>query len=209
MVGFPVQPLEQGEWEYAAKLGAAVILWNATEGSIRELLRLLARGMKVVEGSVGAWILVTELGSRQLSEALQAFASEVIDEAEGAEAVRHVALYFDRTLAYRNYYVHGISRLRPTNPTPPDLKPVGTISSKTAKGKLVSYEDEITLGDLDAFMEWVQKMRTYAFQVHAFLIDKDFPGRRALPEKPPLPATLVKRRPLPPMPLPQHPASTG
>ena len=156
MVGFPVQPLEEGEWEYAAKLGAAVVLWNATEGTIRELLRLLARGMKVTEGSVGAWILVTELGSRQLSEALQAFATDVIEEPEGADAVRHVALYFDRILAYRNYYVHGISRLRPTNPAPPDLKPVGTIDSRSAKGKLVSYHDEITTDDLDSFMDRVQ-----------------------------------------------------
>jgi hypothetical protein len=128
------------------------------------------------------------MGSRAISEALDAFAHDVLS-GQQAEAVRHVATLFDRILAYRNYYVHGIilagDFLGPAS--------AGAIRTTTAKRKVAYHWEDVTLAQLHEFQRWTLELARYATDV-MFSLFFDLGGPVPLPDKPLPPATLVKPR---------------
>jgi len=185
---FPAEPLKEEEWPYAARLGAAIIQWNATEQDIRQLLFVLAAEIDPKRFNQ-SWLMIIELGSRQLSQALQVYAEQTL-EGEEAKGVEHVATWFDQLGGYRNYYVHGIVRIRPVQPR------TGLIESRSAKGKLLQFNDEISIEQLEWFIDQARQLRSYVQDLQLCLIDtRHYPGvAKPLPDRPPLPGTLLKRR---------------
>ena len=173
----------------ALALGHVVLSWNWAERAIVDLLLAIARD-SAHSINIRADILIAEMGSRQVSEALRSMAYDVLD-GEPADRVRHAAGFHDRLLAYRNYYVHGIFAFFPADDAVPQIS--GFIDARSAKGKLVWHNDSITLDQLTAFKNQALQLANFASQI---LFSLYFPAEppTSLPDKPALPAPLAKPR---------------
>lgn len=131
--------------DYLAAFGELILTWNQAENTLRNLL-LAACGV-----STATHILTAELGSRGLSDGLRSIAVTLNIELQ--DAVEAVTALYDRLLAYRNYYVHGISSIGIANGLG-----VGLANIASAKGKLGFSEDRVTYQQL-------VNARTYALQL--------------------------------------------
>jgi hypothetical protein len=191
-------------------LGLVVIAWNACDLSLRTMIRDLATGGKVELWKLSE-ILVSELGSVGITNALSCYADEFPDEEKDLpKALRYVAEAIDRYRAYRNYFVHGITAVTRYGMfvTDEDIErdtpvhelmfegPFATVYQKTAKGRLKFISDHISkdqlaelatgLADLDVFITALSSSVAHFFRSH------DWRKSAPLPAPPPLPSVLRK-----------------
>jgi hypothetical protein len=191
-------------------LGLVVIAWNSCELGMRGLIRTLAT-RQAVENWGLVEILISELGTLGLEQAIRCYANEFPDEEEDfARALRHVAECAERHKAYRNYYVHGIRGVTGRgwfvsdemieNDTPIHEAlvegPFGNIYQKSAKGRTRFIMDFIRAdaltklnNDLADLGDYIQGVTTSAAH---YLRGADYRQTAPLPEPPPLPSVLVK-----------------
>jgi hypothetical protein len=191
-------------------LGLVVIGWNACELACRELVKTLATG-----GQHRSWrlaeVLISELGSVGLTQALQCYAREFPSEQKDlARAVRHIADVTERLRAYRNYFVHGITNVthygfdvseemieRDAPITEALIEgPFAHIYQKSAKGRSKFVLDHVKAGVLADVNRDLVRLKVYidavSIAVGRWLRGADDQDGAPLPEPPPLPDVLVK-----------------
>lgn len=181
---------------FEALFGRAMIAWNAAEGEVRQLLVFLAGDQGKVEG-LGPHIVVAEMGTRHLSETIQAMAAACFENEDEQAAIHHVAVLYDNLIAYRNHYVHGIQHLHEN---------VGCIGAFSAKSKFKVVSGDVPIEEIGAFLDKVGELFDYTMGVYAYLNGHEG-GLTSLPDKPQqLPqlkkqTTLLPMRPPPPQPF--------
>ena len=110
--------------QYEHDLAEFLTSWNRAETAFRGLL------VDLCGKTAGAYILAAGLGTRSIKEAVLSFAADAMD-AEMTSATKHVIEFFDRVLAYRNYYIHGIHLIAFDNTTQESFSEIQAISSKS------------------------------------------------------------------------------
>jgi hypothetical protein len=173
------------EAEFLAAFGHMIISWNEAESALRRLLAGLC-GAKSVADILKAKIVTIELGPIGLGNALQTFA-DIILPPTPAEAVKHAIKYYQRVLAYRNYYVHGITSVIPASDGPR-----GLILITTAKGTLTENRDIVSLNHIKSVTGHANQLHSYVEAVISHLLSDE--GLCSLPHKPPLPDKIQKTR---------------
>lgn len=89
-------------------LGLVAIVWNSCELGLREVIKVLAT-RQVVENQRAVEVLISELGTVGLTQAIRCYAAEFPDsETELPGALIYIADTTERLKSYRNYYFHGI-----------------------------------------------------------------------------------------------------
>jgi hypothetical protein len=162
---------------FEALFGRTVVSWNVVEGQVRELLRFFASDQGIV-GGLGPSILVAEMGTRHLSETLQAYAYSVFENDAEQAAIHHVTVLFENLVAYRNHYVHGIQHLHEN---------VGCIGTYTAKSKFKIVSGDISIEEMGGFLDKIGELSDYIYEIEDYLV-APADGKPALPNKPePLP----------------------
>lgn len=191
-------------------VGLVVIAWNACEDGMRRLITSLATRQRW-ENARLAEILVSEMGTLGLTQAIRCYADEIPkSDEEIAGALRHLAELAERLKAYRNYYVHGITRVTQYGlllddeaieaDTPVSeamtMGPFGMVMQHSAKGRskfiwdFVAAEQIIDLNNrLATAVEYIEAV---GLSVNHFLRDLKWRKSAPLPAPPPLPSVLVK-----------------
>jgi hypothetical protein len=171
-----------------AGLGRMIVSWNLAEDCLRGLLAALCSG-RTRRDFLRSQIVTLELGTTGLVHALQAFAQDVFRDADASKAVLQAVTYFERLREYRNYYVHGIT----ATVSMPSKGPCGVIATGNAKGRITRNRETISVGQMQV-SERADELTTFILGIVNYL----FPGKgeRSLPEMPPLPDRLSRRRQL-------------
>ena len=190
-------------------LGHIVIAWNRCEGAIRELPHTLA-SLGNVELRTVSDILISELGTVGLAQALKCFADEFpLDHQRLSEEVDHVAAVYGALRPHRNYNVHGITAFTPfgmvlNEDTLKDEKdlheriepgPFANIQQRTAKGKLTFAIASVRYTEHDKLLAQLEKFEPYIKALNSALNDY-FHGREyeaKLLARPNRPDALVKQ----------------
>jgi hypothetical protein len=163
---------------FEALFGRSLVAWNSAETDVRDLVLYLARDRGKVDG-LGPMILVAEMGTRDLSQTIQAYADATLEDETEKKLVHHVSVLFDNLVAYRNHYVHGLFHIHDN---------MGHISTTTAKSKFKVVHGEVTLKDMGAFIDKVGELTDFVLETMDYLKATD-----ELPEVPEL------REPIPPI----------
>jgi hypothetical protein len=184
------------ENEFLIKLGEMVLAFNRTERRLRDMLAGIVTSTSLNGRSITiAKIVTAELGGVGLTSALSSFANNVGDDPLGG-LVNHAADYFDKVREYRNYYVHGIQTVIPT-----DKGGAGFGSTESAKSKLKIHRGFVRQSEIEELTSHCETLTVYVNAVINCLADR-FGQNHApegfdlykpqLPDKPPSPARLVK-----------------
>lgn len=177
-------------------LGRTVVVWNAMEGEVRQLLLLLASDQGRIEG-LAPHILVAEMGMRQMSETIQALAASCFPDDAERSAIHHVAVLYENLVAYRNHYVHGIQHIHEN---------VGCVGAFSAKGKFKVISGDVTVEELGTFIDKVGEVFDYVMSIAAYLHGYEG-GQASLPDKPQQLPQLKKQTVLLPVPPPEPKSS--
>lgn len=173
---------------FYAALGEMIVRWNQAESEMKALLLNL-----VGLDTKAAWILVTELGSVSLEQALKSVAQDLAPPHLQSH-IRGLVDWFSRLREYRNYYAHGIQ-------TQVVGGGQGILAQVTAKNGLIYHGGTVSSNELEAITLKIIDFTAFAKHVghHAFAAihsseDPDSPPPRSLEEMPPLPDRLQKPR---------------
>lgn len=165
-----------------------ILTWNNAEGTLRGLLAHFI-GSESLREFLKSQILIAELGTTGLADALRALAINILPQDVG-KSVSHAVDYFERIRSYRNYYVHGVTSILPVK-----SGPHGLIVNITAKGKLVEHKDYVPVADLAFVTDHSTALQNYVTRISAHLHwTAEFVGgsHPPLPEPPQLPKKLTK-----------------
>jgi len=160
---------------YLANFGELIITWNQAEGVLRNLL------MSVCGRSPATYILTAELGSRGLTDGLNAIA--VTQNENVKEAILAVVILYDRLREYRNYYVHGLTAIGVRNGVG-----FGSANMASAKGKLGFSTDEVPVEQLDDLTKRLRLLTTASIAIldtidpqEGSMVPQALPTRATLP----------------------------
>ena len=192
-------------------IGMLVMTWNACEIAMRDMLRPLAS-----KGNLEAYstseVLISELGSVGLTQALNCYSHELPDDETAlAEAIRHVCQVVDTCRAYRNYYVHNISGVTKYGldfsyetmerdiPVYEAMTtgPFGRVYSKTAKGRKKFSLDFIDPKDLMDFNNYLANLEDYIQALNVAILHylRPLPLEERAKPLPPLPLLSALKKP--------------
>jgi hypothetical protein len=175
---------------FEALFGRSIIAWNSTETDVRNFLLYLASDCGKVEG-LGPWILVAEMGTRHISQTIQAYADATIEDETTKALVHHVAALFENLVSYRNHYVHGLIHI---------VENVGQLGATTAKSKFKVVHGEVPIEEIGAFIDKVGELADFVYETLEYLKTG---GSYEMHPTPSLLPTLVKQTTL--LPLRQKP----
>jgi hypothetical protein len=173
------------EANFYQAMGRAVIAWNNADTAMRILLNEMC-GDSTASHLMRTAVLTSELGSVSLTNALRSL-SDAIFPPNASAAVAHAVDYFERGLAFRNYYVHGIHKAEERTGKTGGV--VGTISAKT---KLKAHQDFIPVEALEALAAHASAIENYADALKMWFRSPLDTAGSTLPRKPPLPDKLEK-----------------
>jgi hypothetical protein len=156
---------------FEALFGRSVVAWNSAETDVRNFLLYLASDRGNVQG-LGPWILVAEMGTRHISQTIQAYADATIEDDKTKALVRHVAVLFDNLVAYRNHYVHGLIHIDEN---------IGRIGATTAKSKFKVVHGDVPIEEIGAFINKVGELTDFVFETMDYLKSD---GSAELPKMP-------------------------
>lgn len=139
---------------YEHSLAEFITAWNRAEFTYRSLL------VAVCGRTPAAYILTAGMGVRGLKEALLSYASDGMADAD-LLAVKHATEFFDRVLAYRNYYIHGIQLISYAAYAG---VAVGEIHAVSSKGRFALHQELISQSEIET-------ARQNAVNLHTALID--------------------------------------
>lgn len=172
------------ERDIPMSLGLIVMVWNACELNMRQILQWLAsKGSHEHTATIEP--LISELGSVGLTQALNCYAHEFPDDQhEIATGILHLTQVIENCRAYRNYYIHAISGVTRygfdfsdeiiENDTPMHeamtVGPFGKVYVKSAKGKKKFHVGFIKADELLQFNNYLADLRTYIGQLETCII---------------------------------------
>lgn len=191
-------------------LGLVAMAWNGVELRMRDLIKaIVCKG--VFESGRLAEIIVTELGTVGLTQALNCFSAEMPEEeSELSVAISHLVEMAERLKAYRNYYIHGVrgvtaygftltdEMLDQDTPLTEalDVGPFAHVYQKTAKGKSKFYMEYLRVEKLTWLNNQLADLEEYigrvSVSVNHYLQRLNWRESAPLPHAPPLPSRLVK-----------------
>lgn len=133
----------------------AILFWNQAESKARWLLSGL---LGAHETSLA---LVSDLGSRTLSDALHSTGRGLEDESLKGH-VLHFSKGYDCLCQHRNLYVHGLMALAMGEPDANNVKPLhGRIMTMKGRGRLKAVEMNPPTADVTAFKDWCLRLSSY------------------------------------------------
>lgn len=139
-------------------LGLVTISWNRLESHLRGMTQDLA-GRCDLASRMTVEVIVTELGTVGITQALQTYARQFPDNhADLGDSLRAGVEWAERLKSYRNYYIHAIQSITMYGMIPAEemivsdapiheamtVGPYGMIYQKSAKGKSKWSQDFIT-----------------------------------------------------------------
>jgi hypothetical protein len=189
--GFVMPDLFDFEKEYLIAFGEAILAWNRADAALKQLLTGLCGG-DGIEANLKAGIVVSEMGTRDISYALDSFAENILPE-QPAACVKCANDWHGLLSAYRNYYAHNITSVFDI----PNVGAAGVILYVTAKGKLVEHQEFVPRQKIEWFSDQCEALRTYISAIlhHLFWSGPKFDSpQRPLPHTPVLPPKLEKPR---------------
>jgi hypothetical protein len=127
------------------------------------------------------------MGTRHISQSIQAYADATIEDETTKGLVHHVAVLFENLVSYRNHYVHGLIHI---------FENVGQIGATTAKSKLKVVHGEVPIEEVGAFLDKVGELTDFVYETLEYLKTD---GSSELPNLPALLPTLVKQTTLLPL----------
>jgi hypothetical protein len=157
---------------FEALFGRSIIAWNSAEADVRNFLLYLASNRGKVEG-LGPWILVAEMGTRHVSQTIQAYADATLEDETAKSLVHHVSVLFDNLVAYRNHYVHGLVHI---------YENIGRIGATSAKSKFKIVHGDVPIEEIGAFIDKVGQLTDFVFETMEYLTSAD--GSAELPNMP-------------------------
>jgi hypothetical protein len=191
-------------------LGLVVMSWNSCESNLRELIRAIATRHRLEDTQL-IDVLVSEMGTLGLTQAIRCYADEVPpSEPELAAALIHSAALTERLKPYRNYYVHGMQGVTRYGVTITDELldrdapwhealqegSFANIYQRSAKGRSKFVMDFVDAKQLTWLAEQLEAAVEYTRSVGSafkhFLGGNPWRETAPLPEPPPLPDVLVK-----------------
>ncbi|WP_422385444.1 hypothetical protein [Oceanicaulis alexandrii] len=187
---WPEPDLEPGQTHgalyYMHALGVGVANFNSAETMFKHVVGRVAG---VPSKMIGA--LLTEAGSRTLSDALRACAYAKSSDNGYTETCKFVATLFDHNRENRNFIVHNMQPLNNLSVALPN-EPIGARARhEKAKSKhrvrLYPISLDLLRQQADNFFD----MRTYFMCVQGPLASYFDGGREKLPPRPPLPDKLL------------------
>ena len=140
---------------YEHSLAEFITAWNRAEATYRSLL------VAICGGTPAAYILTAGLGSRGLKDALLSYASDGMTDPE-LSAIKHAVEFYDRVLAFRNYYVHGIQRISYNIHA---RVGVGEVQSVSSKGRFTVHEEIISQVEIEAARSMAVRLQMALIQL--------------------------------------------
>jgi enamine deaminase RidA (YjgF/YER057c/UK114 family) len=196
--------------------GWTLMAWNKSESLMRGIAQNLVSCGHWEAGS-RAKLIIVELGSRSLANALNCITLDMPDQPELTKLVRHAVKMYETMLDYRNYLVHGLYDISKYGilPDAPDYLarpfsdsmragPFAYIIGQSARSEAKLVLDFFTERQMRDIMQKFEALHGFLEELSAYVsISVQLKRRRVLrklrrkppqpPPLPPMPKTLVKR----------------